>query len=260
MDRQDRLSSVLELLARRGSLDVDELAAELDVSTATIRRDFDQLAERKLLTRTRGGAVRNEVRYELPPAATAGGHAAEKDRIARAAAAKVSRGNVVGLTGGTTATAVARCLATRPDLAGNGSDVALTVVTNALNIAYELAVRPQVKVVVTGGVARPHSFELTGPMAGRLLDEITLDVVFLGVDALDPHGVYAHHEGEASINRVMTTRSRRTIAVADSSKLGRHAFARICPLAQLHGLITDRGASGTVVRAYAAEGLSVQLV
>jgi DeoR family transcriptional regulator of aga operon len=261
MKRHERLSSVLELLAQRGRLEVDELAAEFDVSEATVRRDFDHLADQQLLTRTRGGAATNNVSYDLPLRYKEARKAAEKDRIAKAAAQSVGRGSVVGLTGGTTATAVARFLAARTDLTnGDPGDPALTVVTNALNIASELAVRPQIKIVVTGGVARPQSFELTGPLAGRILEEITLDVVFLGANAVDSHGVYAHHEGEASINRIMAGRAHRTVAIADSSKLGKHAFARICGLAELGCLITDRGAGEDVVRSLQAEGLSVRLV
>jgi DeoR family transcriptional regulator, aga operon transcriptional repressor len=260
MKRHERLSSVLELLAQRGKLDVEELAAEFDVSQATVRRDFDHLAEQQLLTRTRGGAATNNVSYDLPLRYKEARKAAEKDRIAKAAAQLVRRGSVVGLTGGTTATAVARFLATRPDLNGDAGEPGLTVVTNALNIASELAVRPQIKIVVTGGVARPQSFELTGPLAGRILEEITLDLVFLGANAVDRYGVYAHHEGEASINRIMTDRAHEKVAIVDSSKLDRHAFARICGLADLDCLITDRGASASVVNALRAEGLSVRLV
>jgi DeoR family transcriptional regulator of aga operon len=135
------------------------------------------------------------------------------------------------------------------------------VVTNALNIASELAVRPHVKIVVTGGVARPASFELSGPLASRILDEITMDLVFLGVDAVDPvHGAYAHHEGEASINRLMTERARRVVVVADSSKLGRHAFARICPTSAIDTLITDSAAPAELATAFEAEGVTVKLV
>jgi DeoR family transcriptional regulator of aga operon len=72
--------------------------------------------------------------------------------------------------------------------------------------------------------------------------------------------VYAHHEGEASINRIMTDRAHEKVAIVDSSKLDRHAFARICGLADLDCLITDRGASAPVVNALRAEGLSVRLV
>ncbi|RZS44839.1 DeoR family transcriptional regulator [Herbihabitans rhizosphaerae] len=258
MDRYERLSALLEMLGQRGKVDVDDLAEELDVSAATIRRDLDHLAEQQLLTRTRGGAVANNVAYDLPLRYKTARRASEKERIARAAASMVGRGSVVGLSGGTTATEVGRTLATHPDLSTKADGPTLTVVTNALNIANELAVRPHVKIVVTGGVARPQSFELTGPLGTRILTEITLDVVFLGVDAIDPNnGAYAHHEGEASINRLMADRSKKVVIVADSTKLGATAFAQICPVSQLDTLITDSAASSPLVQAFEAEGVEV---
>ncbi|MFL6119055.1 DeoR/GlpR family DNA-binding transcription regulator [Actinophytocola sp.] len=260
MDRHERLSTLLDLLGQRGKVDVDDVAAELSVSAATIRRDLDHLADQQLLTRTRGGAVPNNVAYDLPLRYRTARHASEKERIGRAAAAAVARGSVVGLNGGTTTTEVARALALLPEL--NGVDEpTVTVVTNALNIAAELAVRPHVKIVLTGGVARPASFELSGPLATHILEEITMDVVFLGVDAVDPvHGAYAHHEGEASINHLMAQRARRVVVVADSSKLGLYAFARICPPPAIDALITDHAAPADVVSAFEAEGVTVQLV
>lgn len=261
MHRYERLSAMLDILGRRSKVDVEDLAAELDVSAATIRRDLDHLAEQQLLTRTRGGAVANNVAYDLPLRYKTARHASEKERIGRAAAALASRGAVIGLNGGTTTTEIARALAIRPDLNTGADEPALTVVTNALNIANELAVRPHVKIVVTGGVARPQSFELTGPLATLILHEITLDVVFLGVDAVDPEqGAYAHHEGEASINRLMASRARKVVVAADSSKLGKHAFAQICPVSAVHQLITDNAADPAIVKAFEAEGVSVESV
>ncbi|MGX7826104.1 DeoR/GlpR family DNA-binding transcription regulator [Actinokineospora sp. 24-640] len=260
MDRYERLSTLLDILGQRGKVDVDDLAEELGVSAATIRRDLDHLAEQQLLTRTRGGAVANNVAYDLPLRYKTARHATEKERIGKAAAALVARGSVVGLNGGTTTTEIARALAIRPDLSAS-EEPALTVVTNALNIANELAVRPHVKIVVTGGVARPQSFELIGPLATRILDEITLDLVFLGVDAVDPaDGAYAHNEGEASINRLMADRARRVAVIADSSKIGMHAFAQICPTTAMHLLITDAGASPEAIAAFQAEGVEVHVI
>lgn len=261
MDRYERLSALLEILGKRGKVDVDDLAAELDVSAATVRRDLDHLAEQQLLTRTRGGAVANNVAYDLPLRYKTARHASQKERIGRAAAALVDGGSVVGLNGGTTTTEIARALATRSDLSARADGPTVTVVTNALNIANELAVRPHVKIVVTGGVARQQSFELIGPLATKILAEITLDVVFIGVDAVDPaRGAYAHHEGEASINRMMAQSARRVVVVADSSKLNQHAFAQICPVTDLHVLITDAEADPATVAAFAAEGIDVQVV
>ena len=240
---------------------MDDLAEEMTVSAATIRRDLDHLAAQQLLTRTRGGAVAHNVTYDLPLRYKTVRRAPEKERIARAAAGLAARGAVVGLNGGTTTTEVARSLVVRPDLNATGDEPGLTIVTNALNIANELVVRPTVKVVVTGGVARPQSFELTGPLGTRILDEIILDIVFLGADAIDPvQGAFAHNEGEASINRLMAERARRVAVIADSSKIGMHAFAQICPTSAIHLLITDAAASPEAIAAFQAEGVEVHTV
>ncbi|ANY06462.1 DeoR/GlpR family DNA-binding transcription regulator [Pseudonocardia sp. HH130630-07] len=254
MNRHERLTTLLDMLAEREGLDVDDVAAELGVSATTIRRDLDHLAEQQLLTRTHGGAVANDLAYDLPLRFRSARHAPEKQRISTAAAELVSSGAVVGLNGGTTTAGVARALAVRSDLTGAAG---LTVVTNALNIANELAVRPNMKIVMTGGVAR-QSFELSGPLAGLVLENLSIDVVFLGVDALHPvDGAFAHHEGEAAVNRLMADRAERVVAVADSSKLGGRAFARICPIDRIHEVVTDTDADPEVVRTLEAHGIGV---
>ncbi|MFD7894758.1 DeoR/GlpR family DNA-binding transcription regulator [Streptomyces sp. NPDC059743] len=249
MNRHERHTTLLELLTERHQLEVDAIAAELGVSVATVRRDFDRLAEQRLLTRTRGGAIAHSVSYDLPLRYKAVRHASEKERIARAAAAMAERGMVIGLNGGTTTSEVARAIATRADLQGTPDDPAITIVTNALNIAHELAVRPHIKIVTTGGVAMPQSYELVGPLARHILGEISLDIAFLGVDALDAEsGAGAHNEHEASINALLAERAERLVVVADSSKLGARAFARICPVEDIGTLITDTGAPELTAR------------
>ena len=204
MSRYRRWNELLELLASAGQLQVEDAAKALDVSAATVRRDFDELAQQQMLTRIRGGAVAKGVNYDLPLRYKSERHPSEKQRIAAVAAGLVRAGQVAGLNGGTTTTEVARALATRPDLASGAPSPAVTVVTNALNIATELAVRQHIKIVTTGGVARPQSYELTGPLATGVLEQVTLDVAILGVDGIDAvAGATAHHEGEASINRLM---------------------------------------------------------
>ncbi|MEU6403408.1 DeoR/GlpR family DNA-binding transcription regulator [Streptomyces sp. NPDC046985] len=259
MSRDARWKALLELLVERGRLEVDEAAADLAVSAATIRRDFDQLAEQQMLVRTRGGAVVHGVSYELPLRYKTARHASEKQRIARAVADLVAPGEAVGLTGGTTTTEVARALAVRADLAAGAP--ALTVVTNALNIANELAVRPQFKIVVTGGVARPQSYELIGPLADGVLGQITLDVAVLGVVAFDVvHGAAAHDEAEAAVNRLLCERATRVVVAADSSKLGGRAFARICAAESVHTLVTDEAAARDAVRRFEEAGVRVVTV
>lgn len=260
MDRYARWTALLEILAEAGRVSVEEAADRLDVSQATIRRDFDQLAQQQMITRTRGGAVASAVSYDLPLRYKSAKRAPEKQRIGAAAAALVSAGMVVGINGGTTTTEVARALATRPDLAGNtmADGAALTIVTNALNIANELIVRPHVKLVVTGGVVRPQSYELIGPLATGILRDLMLDVAFLGVDAVDVDlGAAAHNEGEAAINQLMAARARRIVIVADSTKLGQHAFARICPIDRVQTVVTDSAASPAQTSPFAEAGIEI---
>ncbi|MFF8841945.1 DeoR/GlpR family DNA-binding transcription regulator [Streptomyces sp. NPDC015127] len=265
MSKHERWSALLELLAAEGRLDVEEAATALDVSSATIRRDLDELAEQQMLVRTRGGAIAHGVSYELPLRYKSSRHAPEKQRIAAAAADLIGDGEVVGLNGGTTTTEVARALALRASGGQREStgapSPAFTVVTNALNIAGELAVRPQIKIVTTGGVARPQTYELVGPLTMGVLNEVVLDAVVLGVDGVDPQlGIMAHHEDEASVSRLFAERAHRVIVVTDSSKLGRRAFARICGLDRIDVLVTDANISAETSARLVDAGVKVVAV
>ncbi|MDV5149500.1 DeoR/GlpR family DNA-binding transcription regulator [Streptomyces sp. SBC-4] len=265
MSKRERWSKLLELLAVEGRLEVEEAAATLEVSSATIRRDLDELAEQQMLVRTRGGAIAHGVSYELPLRYKSSRHASEKQRIAAAVAELIGEGEVVGLNGGTTTTEVARALALRtgggrrefPETPGP----VLTVVTNALNIAGELAVRPQIKIVVTGGVARPQTYELVGPLTVGVLNEVVLDVAVLGVDGVDPQlGLMTHQEDEASISRLFAERARRVVVVTDSSKMGKRAFARICGLDRIDVLVTDSALPADMAARLREAGIKVLAV
>ncbi len=252
MRRAERLGEILQILALDGAVDVGALATRLHVSAATVRRDLQLLEEQHMLARTHGGAVASGVMYELPLRYKAARHHPEKIRIAREAATRIAEGAVVGFTGGTTTTEVARAAL---DLRG------LTVVTNALNIAGELAIRSDLKLVVTGGTARPESYELVGPIAERALEQLNLDVAIVGVDGIaSAEGLTTHHEVEAHTNRSLLERARTVVAVADSSKLGLVAFARICPIDAVDELITDDAADASTVAAIRDAGVAVTTV
>ncbi|MGA2825547.1 MAG: DeoR/GlpR family DNA-binding transcription regulator [Streptosporangiaceae bacterium] len=258
MSRYRRWNELLELLASNGQMQVEDAAKALGVSAATVRRDFDELASQQMLTRIRGGAIAQGVTYDLPLRYKSEKHPSEKQRIAAVAAAMVRPGQVAGLNGGTTTTEVARALAIRPDLSSDTPAPAVTVVTNALNIATELAVRQHIKIVTTGGVARPQSYELTGPLATGVLEQVALDLAILGVDGIDAvAGATAHHEGEASINQLMARQASRVVIVADSSKAGRRAFARICTAREIDALVTDAGIADEDVAALQDAGVNV---
>jgi DeoR family transcriptional regulator of aga operon len=247
--QSDRLSAILEQLSGDGSVNVTDLSRRFDVSLATIRRDLQLLEGQRLIGRVHGGAVARGVLYELPLRYKAARQQAEKRRIAHAAAEQVAENATVGLSGGTTTTEVARALAERRGL---------TIVTNALNVASELAVRSNLKLVVPGGVARPESYELVGPIAEAGLEGLNLDLAFLGVDGISAEsGCTTHHEVEAYTNRTLIRRARRVVVVADGSKLGRVAFARICTVAEVDELITDTAADPREIRRIEDAGVRV---
>jgi DeoR family transcriptional regulator, aga operon transcriptional repressor len=252
MQQAERLGAIMERLSLDGSVNVVEIARELEVSSATVRRDLRLLEGQRLLGRIHGGAVPQGVLYELPLRYKSTRQPEQKRRIAREAATRVLDGWAIGLTGGTTTTEVARALVDQPRL---------TIVTNALNIASEIAVRPNLKLVVTGGVARAESYELVGPIAEASLEGLNLDMVFLSVDGISPDaGLTTHHEIEAGTDRALIERASRVTVVADSSKIGKVAFARICELGDIDELITDDGVDRAAVAALEDRGVTVTTV
>lgn len=257
MKREERLNQILDLLGARGQLDVDEIVQRLEVSPATARRDLDSLAAASLLTRTHGGAVSNTVAYELPARFQKDTNDGLKAQIAKRASSMVRQDMVVGLSGGTTTKAIATELGMREDLVGEPGRTTLTVVTNAVNIAALLAVRPHIRVMVTGGVLNARSYELVGPLAQSALAKITLDLAFVGVNGLDPTiGPMVGDEMEAAINEQMIQQAEHSYLVVDSTKIGSRSFI-ILNREEVDGVITDDQLSGPQRAELEASGLPV---
>jgi len=248
--RAERVSAILERLSADGSVDAGRLAEEFVVSAATIRRDLQVLEDQKLLSRTHGGAVAVDVAYELPVRYRAGQNRDAKALVARRAAELLPRGPLtLGLSGGTTTHLLARLLAERVDL---------TVVTNALNIASELALRPRLKLVMTGGVSRTQSYELVGPIADRALEGLNMEVAVVGVDGISARGgLTTHDEIEAHTDACLIRRADRVVVVADGSKVGRVCLAGICPVTDVSVLVTDSSADPAGVEAIRRAGTEV---
>ena len=258
-NRASRWSIMLDRLATSGRLGVGEAAELLNVSEATIRRDFSELAKRQLVARNHGGVVATSVAYELPYRYRSTRADEDRARVAEAAAALVEAGQVVGLNGGTTTTATARAITARDDLVDADGEV--TIVTNALNIATEAVLRPHVQCVSLGGVARPESYEVTGPLAQLVLGQLWLDVAIVGVNGLSAReGATCRHEEEAAIIRTMIERSKKVICVATGDKLGARTFASICPAERIDHLVTTVGADRAEVDAMREVGVVVHVV
>lgn len=259
MSRSERVKEILDRIVSSGAVSVEDVMEDFGVSAATARRDLDLLSAQQLVTRTHGGARSNRSTGEVPMRYRAAGRRREKLAIARSTVKLITDGEVVAFNGGTTTTTVAWELGVQLAERHPHEEDVTTVVTNAINIANDLAVRTQLRVVVTGGVARSRSYELVGPLAEALLPRISIDTLVLGVSALSPsEGLFTHHDGEASVNAALVAAARRTIVVADSTKVGMHAFARICGLDEVDVLVTD--GELTAEQCVEIEGAGVQVV
>lgn len=243
---------VLEILNRQSSVGVLELAVQLSVSAATVRRDLQLLETQQLLNRTHGGAVSTGVVYELPMRYRGGQRQDAKRAIAQCAARLLPPGAIaIAINGGSTTTEVARALAGR---------AGLRVVTNALNIAADLAVRSNIDLVVCGGSARRQSYELVGPLAEMTLAHLNVEAAFIGVDGLSADaGLTTHSELEAHTDRALLRAAARVIVVADSSKLGHRSFARICELRDVSEVVTDADAAPAQVTELERAGVKVHV-
>ena len=216
-----------------GRVLVAELAKRFRTSQVTIRKDLEILHSTGKIHRTHGGALpAHEGALEDPTLREKEKlHRKEKIQIANAAVQMVEEGQVVILDSGTTTTAIARALRHHQNL---------TIITNAVNIAAELAGSP-LEVILTGGTLRKNSFSLVGPIAEETLRRLNADILFLGVDGFDVHcGLSTPNLLEAKVNRAMMDAARIVVAVCDFSKFGRRSLSLIAPPSAVHRVITDR--------------------
>jgi len=230
---EERRREIVELLQTEGRVLVRELSKRFRTSLITIRKDLEYLHHEGVLERTHGGALplRVGVLHDRSLQEKERLHRQEKIRIAAAAGRMIRQGQVIILDSGTTTTAIARvCRHFRK----------LTVITNATNIAAELA-DTTVEVILVGGMLRKNSFSLVGPLAEESLKKLSADLLFLGVDGFDVrYGLTTPNLLEARVNRAMAEAARRIVVVCDSSKFGRRSLSLIMPTSAVHETITDR--------------------
>src|SRR6204780_2983879 len=250
---EERRRKILELTQRDGRVVVKDLARSFSTSLITIRKDLESLHQMGRIQRAHGGALpmdasalRDPTLHEKEQL-----HRREKLKIAAAAARFVQPGQVVILDSGTTTTAVARAIKHVRNL---------TVITNAVNIAAELA-GTDIEVILTGGVLRKNSFSLVGPLAEDSLRHITADLLFLAVAGFDVgYGLTTPNILEARVNRVMMESAKATVVVCDSSKFGRRSLSLIAPTSAVHHTITDKKISSKHLRGLREAGIKTILV
>src|SRR5258708_2238738 len=250
---EERRRKILELIRKEGRVLVRELSHRFRTSQITIRKDLESLHHDGQLERTHGGALpkENGALKDSSLQEKARRHRPEKARIAAAAAQKIRPGQVIILDSGTTTTAIARACRNIKNL---------TIITNATNIAAELADAP-VEVILTGGVLRKNSFSLVGPLAEESLRKLSADLLFLGVDGFDvQYGLTTPNLLEARVNRAMSDSARRVVAVCEPSKFGRRSLSLILPMTSVHEAITDKNISKQHLKALRDAKIDVKLV
>lgn len=247
---EERRRQLLDLVNRRGFATLEELVKALGVSESTVRRDLEALDGAGLVKRTHGGAVcSGDVRGMPAFDDRQTAMAAEKRAIGALAAALVADGEAVLLDGGTTTLEVARALIGRP----------VQVVTNSLPIAQLLTANKEADLILVGGYVYPRTGVAMGPLAIAALKTIRVGKVLMGAGGISAEGVFNSNSLLVETERQMMRCGREVVVVADNSKFGRFALARLCGLQEVQRMVVDEGI-GAEDRAMLAEaGLAVHL-
>jgi DeoR/GlpR family transcriptional regulator of sugar metabolism len=224
---------------------VTDLAERFAVSEVTIRKDLRVLETEGRVERAHGGALapsrsRPERAFDVRERL----QRAEKDRIGSVAAALVIDGESIALDASTTALAMARCLKAR------GEWVHLTVITNGLRIATELAGHHGITVAMPGGFVRAEALSVVGPLGSGLLEKVNIQKAFMGAAGFTLEtGLSDATDEEAQIKRLIVSAASEVVALVDHTKWGRAAFATFCPTDRLTAVVTDEDAPAEMVDA-----------
>lgn len=255
----ERRARISQLVEDQGRATVLELSRLLSVSEATVRKDLAVLEREGRLLRTHGGATtgrspaagmpsRSELAFEVREQL----EVAEKTAIGRAAAELVKDGDSVGLDASTSALLVARHLKSRREL---------TVLTNGIRIAAELAGQPGITILMPGGALRWEAFSLVGEWGAEMLNRVHIQTAFVGaVGFTIDQGLTDVNSGEAEFKRLLVAAARDVVAVIDHTKWDRVAFTTFCPLDRIDLVITDSKAPADLVQAVRDRGIEVRSV
>jgi DeoR/GlpR family transcriptional regulator of sugar metabolism len=253
---RERQQEIARLVDANGRARVGDLAERFHVSAVTIRKDLLVLESERRVIRTHGGAIatrsgRPEVAFEIRERL----QREEKSRMGAAAAACVADGESIVLDASTTALYVAR------HLKGREAWRALTVVTNSIRIASELAGHPGITVLMLGGRVRWEALSVVGPLGDGVFKRVNVQKAFVGAAGFTiGEGLSDAMEEEAQIKRAMVGAAREVHAVVDHTKWGRIASATFCRTDRLAGVFTDSDAPADMVAALREMGIAVEQV
>ncbi|MER5389337.1 DeoR/GlpR family DNA-binding transcription regulator [Saccharopolyspora sp. NPDC002686] len=246
-----RQQEILRILRTTGEITVTGVSAQLDVTGETIRKDLIVLEQQGLLRRVHGGALPVEHASFEPPVASRLEYSEEKRNIARAALAHLPHTGSVLLDAGSTTTELAELLPPEREL---------TIFTNTLPIALTLVTRPKFAVYPLGGRLRETTLAVVEGWAARQLEEINVDVAFLGTNGISlTRGLTTPDPAEAAIKRLMLHAAHKRVLLADSSKFDVATQCQHATLADIDVLITDSGLSDTDRAEIEKHGVTVEI-
>lgn len=229
IERQGRIRKIVE---QKGRVTTVELSSQFDVSESTIRRDLEELDGKGWIQRTHGGAVRSERATKEPPMLQRidDGHA-EKVRIGAAASSLIKEGETIFLGSGTTVLEIAHQLP---------FGMHLTVITNSLPVINELVKRPNIELIVIGGMLRQSELSMVGHIAEQAVREFRADKVFLSMRAIDArHGFTNDYLPETMTDRAILSIAPQVIIVADHTKFGKVSSVLVGQITSADIIITD---------------------
>jgi DeoR family glycerol-3-phosphate regulon repressor len=244
-----RQNTILDIARQSGRVMVEELAHRFDVTPQTIRKDLNELCDKRLLTRIHGGAILasgvENVGYDARRMIAR----EEKEAIARAAAALIPDQASLFINIGTTTEAVASSL-----LQHSG----LMVITNNLNVASLMRGYTQIEVVLAGGVVRHADGGIIGETAVDFIKQFKVDFAVIGASAIDEDGALLDYDHrEVRVAQAIVSNARHVVLVCDSTKFERSAPVRIGHLSQVDSFVTDHCRSEAVRRICAESGVSL---
>ncbi|HEY4197803.1 MAG TPA: DeoR/GlpR family DNA-binding transcription regulator [Mucilaginibacter sp.] len=229
MNFQRRKQIIMEKLAVNGEVDIKLIAAELDTSEITIRRDLNQLAADGLLYRTHGGAMKvdpMQVPHDFMNKAAKNVEA--KDKICRAAANQISHGDIIFMDCGSTVFRLCQFIKSKK----------IKVITNSLPVVYELQ-NSLVSLNIIGGEFNAERQAVHGKIADEHIARYKATKAFLGVDGISRNGLFANSELEADITQAFAAHSAKTYLLCDDSKIGKESYLKFGELNMINAIITN---------------------
>lgn len=250
---ENRLSFILNLIEKRGSVKVADLAKELSVSEMTIRRDLVELEKRRHIKRIHGGAVSGLGRSYEPPLIVRSSRAIDAKRaIGQCAANMVNEGDCIAIDVGTTTDEMANCLRGRHNI---------TVITPSLQIANILSHEANIQIIVPGGIVRQSEGSLIGDLAHSAFQKLFVDKLFLGVGCVNAQVGFTEYTWDGTlVKQAMIKSAQEVIVLADSTKFNKVAFVLITGFENVHHLITDKTPPPDISERLAEAGVEVTVV